>query len=327
MTKSKFILLILFCLITNFTTSQNNEAVQQKINYYLSQAKLDSAKTYIQTQLKNLDQNKKKSALNYELVKVFFMQSAYDEALEQAFNSLDTLDDETLRVKFNFMIGAVYSAISDYGKSVEYFDLVVKNSKDSSLSVKAHLLLSDLYLTLNDTINGKKSITEAYKIMNASKVDSKMKDHVSMQYNFIKKNYEICKELNYKTIKDSTSFLNSKSFAYSMIGDCLVEQDSLLKAATYYDELLKLTFETKDPEQIKDAANKLIDVYEKIGNQEKANTYHKIYNKATNDSLSFSVEKYRDLYDIEKNRELNNAKTRNLRNYLIYGSLVLLLMS
>lgn len=327
MMKSKFLLLAILSLITNIAVSQNTDSVQQKINYYISQAKLDSAKAYIKTNLNSTNQKKTKTALNYELVKVLFMQSSYHEALKQAFTSLDFIDDEQQRVKFNFMIGAIYSAISDYGKSVEYFDLVVEHNQDTSLMVKTHLLLSQLHSELGDSEKEEKSITEAYKITSISDVDSKVKNHVAMQYNFFNKNYELCKELNFKTIRDTTSFLNSKSYAYSMIGDCLIKQDSIIEATKYFDEFIKLTFETKDPEQIKVAANKLIEVYEKLGNQEKANQYHKIYNDAVNDSLSFSVEKYRYLYNVEKNRELHSAKTKNLKKYLIFGIILILLVS
>jgi len=327
LTKKKYILLIFTYLITLSMVSQETDSIQQKIDYYISQAKLDSAKVYIKTNLKNIKQQKSKNALNYQLVKVLFMQSAYNESLKQAFNSLDTIDDENERVKFNFMIACIYSAITDYNKSIEYFDLVVKHSENSSLTVKAHLLLSDLHLGRKDSISAGKSLTDAYKITSISNLDSKLKTHVAMQYNFFSKNYEACKQQNLEIIRDTTSFLNVKSYAYSMIGDCLVKQDSLVEATTYFDEFLKLTVETKDPEQIKVAANKLIDIYERLGNQEKANVYHKIYNEAVSDSLSFSVEKYRDLYDVEKTRELNSAKSKNLRNYLIFGSLFLILLA
>ena len=307
--------------------SQDTDSIQQKINYYISQAKLDSAKTYIHTNLDKVNQKEKKSALNYQLVKVLFIQSSYNEALKQAFNSLDAIDDEQQRVKFNFMIGCIYSAITDYSKSVEYFDLVVEHSQDTSLMVQTHLLLSQLHLDLGDDANASKSITEAYKITSLSKEDSKLKNHVAMQYNFYNKNYELCKQQNFKIIRDTTSFLNAKSYAYSMIGDCLIKQDSLTEAIIYFDEFLKLTVETKDPEQIKVAATKLIDVYEKLDNQEKANAYHKIYNEAVGDSLSFSVEKYRELYTVEKNRELSIAKTKNIRRNLILGSILIILIS
>lgn len=322
----KFILLVVFYLIVTMMNGQNIDSIQQKVNYYISQAQLDSAKLYIESSLKTLNKQEDKTALNYQLVKVFFIQSSYDKALKQAFNSLDSVDDEAQKVKFNFMIGAIYSAISDYDKSIEYFNQVVTNDENPSLAVQTHLLLSDLYLGKKDSINAGKSLAEAYKITRNFDVNVKMSDHVNMQYNFFNKNYEICKQLNFKTIKDSTSFLNAKSYAYSMIGDCLIKQDSLQEATAYFDEFLKLTFETKDPEQIKVAANKLIKVYETLGDQEKANAYHKIYNEAENDSLSFSVEKYRDLYDIEKNRELNTIKAENSRKYLIFGAILLLLI-
>ena len=321
----KFILLAIYCLISNSLYSQ--DSIQQKINYYISQAKLDSAKVYIQTNLDNLKENENATELNYELVKVLFIQSSYNEALIQAFNSLDTIDDEAQRVKFNFMIGCIYSAITDYGKSVEYFDLVIKHNQNSSLAVKTHILLSQLHVELGDSLKAGKSITNAYKITSNSNIDSKIKNHVTIQYHFFSQNYEFCKQQNLEIIKDSTSFLTSKSYAYSMIGDCLTKQDSLKEAATYFNEFLKLTFETKSPDQIKVAANKLIDVYEKLGDQEKANTYHKIYNEAVSDSLNFTAEKYRDLYNVEKNRELSIIKSKNTRKYLIFGFMFLALIS
>ncbi|APG64010.1 hypothetical protein LPB136_00885 [Tenacibaculum todarodis] len=323
----KLIFFFTFIFTINAVIGQESAQIQQKINQYISQAKLDSAKIYIKANLDKLPKKQDKSALNYQLVKVLFMQSSYNEALKIAFNSLDTIKDEQKRVNFNFMIGAIYSAITDYDKSIEYFDLVVKHNKNNSLSVQTHLLLSSLYQNKKDSINAKNAIIEAYKITKDSDLNPITKNHVAMQYNFFNKNYELCKKLNFQTIRDTASFINSKSYAYSMIGDCLVKQDSLLKATAYFNEHLNLTIETKDPEQIKVAANKLIEVYENLGNQEKANAYHKIYNEAINDSLSFSAEKYRELYNVEKKRELVNAKNKDLKEYLFFCIILIALIA
>ncbi len=325
MIKLKFLFFLILVSISYAAISQ--DSIQKKVNYYLSQAKLDSAKFYIQSSLKKVNLEENRNDLNYQLVKVYFMQSAYDEALNQAFSSLDNIKNEEQRVKFNFMIGVIYSAVKDFDKSIEYFDLAVKHSQTPSLTVKAHLLLSDLYLGRNDSINSGKSLTDAYKITSVSILDDKLTKHVDMQYSFFSGNYERCKELNFEIIKDTTSFLNSKSYAYSMIGDCLVKQDSLLEATKFFDEFLKLTVETKDPEQIKVSAQKLIGVYELLGDQEKANAYHKIYNEAVNDSLSFSVEKYRDLYNVERVRELKIAESKYFWRNIIYGAILILFFS
>jgi AraC-like DNA-binding protein len=316
MTKLKFCLFFLFSLLTNPAHAQQ-DITQQKIDSYISQAKFDSAKIYIQTKLNDRAQEKNVSSLSYQLVKVLFIQSDYREALKQAFNALDMIDDKKEAVNLNFIVGCIYSAIKDYDKSIEYFDLVVKHTGDSSMLVKSHLLTSELHLELGDSTLARASLGEAYNITQVYGLDSKLKSHVAMQYNFFSQNYELCKQQNLKVIADSTSFLNAKSYAFSMIGDCLVRQDSLSEAVKYFDAFLELTFQTKDPEQVKVAAKKLIDTYEEMGIQEKANAYHKIYNEAVSDSLSFSVEKYRELYDIEKNRELDSAK--DSRNYLLLG--------
>ncbi len=313
-----FLCIILISLLTSSVTSQ--DTIQQKINYYISQVKLDSAKTYIKANLADKNHINYKNKLNYQLVKVLFMQSSYEEALQHAFSSIDNIENENEKVNFNFLIGCIYSAIKDYKKSIEYFNLVVNYGDSPSLKVQTYLLLSELHVDLNDSISAEKQLTKAYKITKNNNLNNKITDHVSMVYSFFKKNYEICKQQNIKTIKDTTSFLNTRSYAYSMIGDCLIKQDSLNEASIYFEKFLKLTFETKDPEQIKVAAKKLIVVYEKLGKQEKANTYHKIYNEAKDDSLSFSVEKYRDMYTIEKDRELANAKSARIKkNYIIGG--------
>ncbi len=317
--------LLIFVFISNCLFSQ--DSIQQKINYYISQAKLDSAKTFINSQLKGSITSEVKSQLSYELVKIYFMQSSYDEALKEALNSLDTVKDKEQRAKFNFMIGVIYSAVKDFDKSIEYFDLAVKDSENPSLTVKAHLLLSDLYLGKNDSLNSGQSLTEAYKITSNLNLDVQLTKHVDMQYSFFSGNYKRCKELNFEIVQDTTSFLQSKSYAYSMIGDCLIKQDSLIEATKYFDEFLKLTVETKDPEQIKVSAQKLINVYELLGDQEKANAYHKIYNEAVNDSLSFSVEKYRDLYNVERIRELKKAETKNMWRNIIFCGLLIFLLS
>jgi len=323
MTKLKLFVLTLLLLGTNYSFGQ--DSIQQKINYYISQAKLDSAKAYIETKLTELDKKEQKDALNYQLVKVLFMQSAYDESLLTAFNSLDNIKEEKERVKFNFMIGVIYSSVMDYEKSIDYYNLVVSNSKDSSLLVKSHVLLSDLYLGLKDSTKAVASINQAYKITTGANLEPGITNHVAMQYNFYNENYEECKRQNIKVIQDSTSFLNTKSYAYSMIGDCLTQQDSLLEAIKYFDEFLNLTIQTKDPEQIKVAAKKLIKTYEKLGDQDKANAYHKIYNEAVNDSLSFSPEKYRALYNVERVRELKIEKNKSLWRNIAYGFIVLIL--
>lgn len=322
MVKFKFLLFFLFSLLA-YATLVGQDTIQQKIDYYISQAEFDAAKTYIQTNLNDPDHAGMKGALSYQLVKVLFIQSDYHEALQQAFNALDDVKDRKESVNLNFIIGCIYSAIKDYGKSIEYFDLVVRETRDSSMMVKAHLLSSELHLELKDSTRARASIGEAYSITQVYGQDNKMKDHVAMQYNFFSENYELCKQLNLKVIADSTSYQGAKSYAYSMMGDCLVRQDSLSEAIKYFDAFLALTFQTKDPEQVKVAAKKLIDVYEEIGIQEKANTFHKIYNEAANDSLSFSVEKYRELYDVEKNRGLDSAKKS--RTYLLLGVCLLLL--
>jgi len=276
MIKFKFILLLGLSLLGK-TVAATPDTVQKKIDYYISQAKFDSAKVYIQTNLTDVAQRSNINSLNYQLVKVLFIQSDYTEALKIAYNALDEIDNKKESIKFHFLIGCVYSAIQDYTKSIEYFDLVVGNSKDSSLLVKAHLLSSELHLALSDSTNAQQSLVAAYEITNHSNLDSKIKNHVFMQYHFFNQNYELCKQQNLKIIADTTNFLNTRSYSYSMIGDCLMRQDSLRKATIYFDEFLKLTFQTKDPEQVKVAAQKLITVYEKLGNQEKANTYHKTY--------------------------------------------------
>ncbi len=327
MAKFKYILFFILCLLTNISLA-SPDTIQQKIDYYIAQAQFDSAKIYIQTNLDDINQRHSISSLNYQLVKVLFIQSNYKESLKKAFYALDKIDNsEEQTVKYNFIIACIYSAIKDYKKSIDYFDLVVSDSKDSSIMVKSHLLSSELYLELKDSTNAQRSLAAAYKITNHSNLDSKLKNHVSIQYNFFSKNYELCKQQNLKIIEDTTSFLNAKSYALSMLGDCLIKQDSLLKASKYLDDFLVLTLKTNDPEQVKVAAKKLIEVYEKLGSQEKANTYHKIYNEAVSDSLSFSIEKYRELLYIEKNRDLNASKTKNLRTYLLFGLSLLFIFS
>jgi len=304
----------------------NVDTLQYKIDNYFAQGKFEEAKTFINENLKTAYKKQEINLLNYQLVKVLFIQSDYDQALQTAFTSVDKIDNKLEAVKFNFMIGCIYSAISDYGKSVEYFEEVTKFSVDSSLTVQTQLLLSELHLELQDSTKALKVLTEAHQMTKNSSLDQKMRDHVSMQYNFHSKNYKLCKEQNFKIIQDTSNFLSARTFAYSMIGECLIKQDSLNEATKYLDEFLKLTFKTKDPEQIKIAAQKLIDINEKLGFQEKANSYHKIYNEADNDTMSFSIEKYRELYNVEKNREVSINKSNFIKNYVALISSFLVLI-
>ena len=326
MNKFRIVLVLGFSLLVNSILAIP-DTIQQKINYYISQAEFDSAKNYIESKLLDTSLNDNSASLNYQLVKVLFIQSDYEEALKISFKTLDQIDDDIEQgAKFNFMIACIYSAIKDYTKSIEYFDQVVSQSTDSSMVVKAHLLSSELHLELKDSTYAKQSLESAYNITKHSNLNSSLKNHVSIQYNYHNHNYEECKKQNLVIINDTTSFVNAKSYALSMVGDCLIKQDSLLKAAEYFTAFLNLTFKTKDPEQVKIAANKLIDVYEKIGDQEKANSYHKIYNEAVNDSLSFSIEKYRDLYNVEKEREINTVKSKTFKNYFLICLAALLLL-
>lgn len=323
MTVFRLILIFFVSCICSIAIAGPDE-YQQKIDAYLSRAEFDSARLFIEVKLDEVDDAELLNALNYQLVKVLFIQSEYNEALKKSFDALDQLKDPKQGVKFNFMVGCIYSAITDYDKSIVYFDLVLDHTQDTSLLVQTHLLSSNLHLELGDSSKALNSLKQAYNITSVSTKDSKMKEHVAMQFNFFSKNYELCKMQNIQVIEDSTSFLSSKSYAYSMVGDCLVEQDSLAEAATFYEEFLKLTFETQDPEQIKIAAQKLIDLYEKMGLQETANAYHRIYNEAESDSLSFSIEKYREIYEVEKNRELAISMNKSRRNTLLIGLSILL---
>ena len=44
------------------------------------------------------------------------------------------------------------------------------------------------------------------------------------------------------------SFLNTRCNAFTVIGDCLANKDSLAKAGKYYEQELELTIETNDPD-------------------------------------------------------------------------------
>jgi len=318
MKKLTCLILFTICLLTK-PVCANLDSLQLQIDQYISKAQFGSAKDYILSKLETENQYEQLDYLNYQLVKVLFIQSDYNQALKHAFKALDDTSSSEQITKLNFIIGCVYSAISDYQKSIDYFDMVINQSLDSSLIVQTHLLSSELYLLVQDTTKAIKTLTEAYEITNNADLDQKIKKHVSIQYNYFSQNYAACKKENFEIIEDSTSYLSSKTYALSMIADCLIKEDSLLEATIYLEEFLELTFKTKDPEQIKIAATKLIEVHEKLGNQQKANTYHKIYNEADKDSLSFSIEKFRSLYNIEKERELNTSKKDILRSTLLWG--------
>jgi len=76
MTKNKYILLSILILLTNVAQA-NPDTIQQKIDYYISQAQFDSGQIYIQTNLDNINQTKTRNALNYQLVKVLFIKSDF----------------------------------------------------------------------------------------------------------------------------------------------------------------------------------------------------------------------------------------------------------
>jgi len=319
------VMAIFLSLLSWPAMSQDISIFKEDIDKLVSQSKLDSARIYISQMLIQSDDKETELALNYELTKVLFMQSSYDKALKLSFQSLDRISNRQEKVKFNFITGCIYSAISDYGQSVKYFNQVTENSLDSSLLCQTYLLLSNLHAEQGNEDKSAQSITNAYEITKLTKLDPRVVNHVTKQYNYYNGNFELCKAENFEVINDSASFSNAKSFAYQMIGDCLVKQDSLKKSVKYYDHSFILTCETKDPEQIKVATQKLIDVYEKLDLQAKANSYHKIYNELLKDSFSFSAEKYRELYEVEKNRELDSMRSSSSR--LIIGIICLALLA
>ena len=150
-------------LVSNSCFSQKNQDRAQ-IDLFISQAKIDSARIYVQTRLLedlNVDH---RMVLQYELVKLLFIQSDYKQALKVAFDSIDKIDQEDQKVKFNFMIGCIYSAINDYKQSLKYLDLVALHSKDSTLIVQTQLLLSELHLELRDSIQALNPLTIAHEM-------------------------------------------------------------------------------------------------------------------------------------------------------------------
>ena len=87
-------IIFIFLLILSYSSRASSEILQKKIDYYVSQAKFDSAKLFIKTNLNDANQKENTTLLNYQLVKVLFIRSDYNEALKQAFNALDNIDNE-----------------------------------------------------------------------------------------------------------------------------------------------------------------------------------------------------------------------------------------
>jgi AraC-like DNA-binding protein len=236
------------------------------------------------------------------------------------------MSPEDDRSDFYFLIGCIFYAVEDYEKSTEYLDLSLA-SKNPSAQVKALLMLSDIYLQTDQDEKVLETLEDANKIAAEFELAPQTEDHIEQQYNFHAGNFEACKAICYKMIADSTSFLNTRCNAYSVFGDCLVAQDSLAKASEYYQSALDLTIETADPDLIKTTSWKLIEVFEKLGLQDKANRYHKIYNDAINDSAYFSIDKYRELYQLEQQRHAPPVQTKKItpttsNTWILYLALI-----
>ena len=310
-------LLFLLFLIYSGSCFGNSIETQSKISQYISKGQYDSAEVYIQSELKKTLSDKRIIDLNHQLVSVYIYSSKYKDALDIAFKTIDRIDTENEKSRFYFLIACIFYSVQDYEKSIDYFDLQLE-SDNPSLNAKALLILSDVYSTQKKDSKASEALKKADELCRNSKVDSKLSTQVSLQYNLHIKDYEACKQICETMIADSSSFLNTRCNAFTTIGDCLMQQDSTTKAIAYYEKALKLTIETNDPDLIKTTSSLLIKAYEQIGDQEKANSYHKIYNDAINDSAYFSIDKYRELYALENARsvEKSKAKTKESKLYL-----------
>jgi AraC-like DNA-binding protein len=310
-------LLLVFSLLFSFSSFCLSDEIRTKVNTYISQGDYFGAQKYIETELLNPHDNQTKLDLNQTLVSVLIFNSNYKEALEIAFATIDTMSPSDDRSSFYFLIGCIFYAVEDYGKSTEYLELSLA-SKDPSAQVKTLLMLSDIYLQTEKQDKVLETLEEANKIAAEFTLAPQTEDHIAQQYNFHSGKYDLCKEICHKIISDSTNFLNTRCNAFSVLGDCLVEQDSLAKSANHYVSALELTIETGDPDLIKTTSWKLIEVYEALGLQDKANGYHKIYNDAINDSAYFSIDKYRELYYLEQERHAKPSLPKSAKPKTIY---------
>lgn len=316
----KYILLFASLIISSVCFS-NIDDIQQEIDRHVASGHYDSAQYYIKFELGKTHDLETTVELNYQLARVLIYSSNYQEALEMAFNAIDLIKDKKKKGKFYFLIGCIFYSVQDYDKSIEYFDQLHAVNKPS-LNAKAQLILSDIYSTRKDDANSLNALKKANQIAQNSEIDPKLTDQIALQYNLRIENYEVCKKISEAMILDSTSFLITRCNALSTIGDCLMKQDSLEKAIKYYERALDLTIETNDPDLIKTTSWLLIEAYEKIGNQDKANAYHKIYNDAINDSAYFSIDKYRGLYALEKERtSKKDTKKSEQTSWVIWISL------
>ncbi|PHR35086.1 MAG: hypothetical protein COA38_02960 [Fluviicola sp.] len=316
-------ILLFVSLILSSVCFGNMDDIQQEIDRHVSSGHYDSAQYYIKSELSKKHAPKTIIELKHQLSRVLIYSSNYKEALEVAYDAIDLIKDNKEKGKFYFLIGCIFYSVEDYEKSIEYFDLLLTEN-EPSLNAKALLILSEIYSSQSDDDKSLKALKRANKIAQNSKIDSKLTDQIALQYNLRIENYEVCKRISEVMILDSTSFLITRCNALSTIGDCLMKQDSLEKAIEYYERALDLTIETNDPDLIKTTSWLLIEAYEKIGNQDKANAYHKIYNDAINDSAYFSIDKYRGLYALEKERaSKKDTKKSNQRSWVIGISLVM----
>lgn len=321
------VFLLTFLLLFSFSGICLDNSIRTEISRHIATGDYASAQSYIELELLKPHDKQTKKDLNQSLVSVLIYSSKYKKALEVAFATIDAMSPEDDRSDFYFLIGCIFYAVEDYQKSTEYLHLSL-SSKIPSDQVKALLMLSEIYLQTDQKDKVLETLENATKIAAEFELAPQTEDHIEQQYNFHAENYEICKTICSKIIADSTNFLNTRCNAFSVFGDCLVAQDSLVKASEYYELALELTIETADPDLIKTTSWKLIEVYEKLGLQDKANGYHKIYNNAINDSAYFSIDKYRELYQLEQERHIQSVsdkkkQTAASNNWLLYTILIL----
>ncbi|MFK7785237.1 MAG: helix-turn-helix domain-containing protein [Crocinitomicaceae bacterium] len=306
-------IVLLFALIWSSVCFATISETQSEINTYLSKGQYDSAEFFIRSELNQPLKFEDKIELNYQLVSVLIYSSKYKQALEVAFESIDQIKQDSEKARFYFLIGCIFYSVEDYEKTIEYFDILL-TGENASLNAKALLILSDIYVTKNDMAKSITSLKRAFEIGETNSIDAKLKEQISLQYTFQIKDYEACKLICSKILEDSSNFLITQCNALSTIGDCLTQQDSLDNAISFYEKALALTIKTNDPDLIKTTSSLLIKSYEAIGNQEKANSYHKIYNDAINDSAYFSIDKYRELYALETDRSKDENQPKQTKS-------------
>ncbi|MFB6306778.1 MAG: tetratricopeptide repeat protein, partial [Flavobacteriales bacterium] len=227
---------------------------------------------------------------------IYFKQSDYSKALKYHFKALKIVKEKNNKRKIsnNYNnIGNIYFEKSNYPKSLEYYYKALDIRKEMNLKKRVASSLSNISTALTTTCD--KTDSTKQRVIEWAKSTEEWKKNKVINRNIKEKILSLAERYQKRALKIEKEMKYIKGMIYSFgnFGKIFGIRGQLQKATNFYKKEFRIADTINTLGQKKDAAIGLSEVYEKMGKNDSALKYHKLYSELK-DTI-FSKEKQKEL--------------------------------